>query len=265
MRQLEISPEVFAALGAEQAERLRTEWGAQRVQCWECGGWIAPAEPAVVLLLVLAGVPGPGQVQFGQHAHPGCAKSEIREMTSEEMEAHGTGLGLEPDDDPDKDGGVDVVATIWPTPNGGGYPLVLISHHGDVLTQRGPDRQDLFVTALLEQGWPLVTDFAPQFEDGPTGYRVRYIHEERRSDAPGVLELVGPEGQVEVTAKVQPGALFLPGVIRLQRRAVVVQGSNFLTEWNAKGYVVANRAARAGALVGGLLPVELVGPLDDVE
>lgn len=78
----------------------------------------------------------------------------------------------------------------------------------------------------------------------------------RRSSAAGVLEILDPLGGAETIAHVQPAGLWRPAVIRVGK-TVLLQGSQFLTDWARSGRAGVKRAMRAGLLTGGVVPVEL--------
>lgn len=253
MRQVEIAAEVAAELGAEQVARLTDGTWDERVQCWDCGGWIEAAEPAAVLLLETEGT---GPVRFGTFAHPSCGRSEIRAVSAAEMAANKAAAAQDPED---TGSSLDAVATVWPLGESA-YPVVLFSYRGDVLRHGGPERQDGLVAALLEHGWHLVTTLdTADHRAGPAGYRLRFTHEQPNSTAPGLLELINPHGQVETTVHIQPAGYWRPALVRTGR-AMVVHGSRYLGDWASKGRRAVKHAARAGSLVGGIVPVELVGP-----
>lgn len=258
VRQVEIAPEVAALLGPEQCARLSSDDWDQPVQCWECDGWLAPAESAVVLILRRVDL-GQGTIRFAVHAHPRCADSEVREVTLAELQARDAELGL---DAADSGTSVDVVATVWDLGNGAGYPVVLISFQTEVMIEAGPERMDAVVSALLRLGWHLVSHMDQPPPSGPEGYRLRFTHAEGHAAAAGLVELIDPAGEVETSAYVQPGRFWRPGALRTGR-SVVILGSRYLTEWATRGRGAVKRAARAGALVGGVVPVDLVGPGND--
>lgn len=263
MRTVIIAPEVAELLGAEQVERLRSTVWEQRVQCWECDGWIGTDEPAAVVVLRPADIAG--AVDIAVHAHPEHARSEIRAVPQAEFRrrkqqrrdaAKAAGLrGLLPDGEPS----VDVVATTLDSGKNDEFGAVLISHRAELLLADSPGRVDGLVSVLLGQGWELFSSITtPPVAELP-GWSARFTHEQPGAAAPGVFELIAPDGSVETSAQVQPSRLWRPAVVR-SGRAAVVQGSRFLTDWTTKGRTAVKRAARAGLLVASVVPVRVVGP-----
>jgi len=246
---------VAAELGSTQMARLASEVWDRPVQCWECRRKLDPAEPAAVLLILPEDY-GLGTVRFGVHAHPGCARSEIRKTTVAELVARRLLSPDEPEDEPD----VDVVATVWEYGEKGteqfrAYPLVMLSYRSDLLAAGGgAERQDLLVSGLLAEGWHLVDGLDRTYPRAPAGYRLRFT--DCGPGEPGQLELISHRG-LETSATVQPGRYWKPMVAEA-RMALVVHGSQYLADWATAGRAAAQDAARSGALVGGIVPAELI-------
>lgn len=256
VREVQISAEVAAVLGGEQCARLRGEDWNVRVQCWDCDGWLEPDDPAVVLVLAPDDDVAGGVVEFAVHAHCTCARSEIRRLAAAELKARRDGRGTETDGSTD----IQMVATVWDTGRGTAYPAVLISYNAEMMFNPGSvERIDAIVTALLAQGWHLVTDLSAPAPAGPAGWQLRFTHDEGHASAPGLLELIEPGYGVVTAAHVEPARLWRPAVLRTGT-AVVIHGSRYLTEWQTRGRTAVKRAARSGALVGGIIPVTLHGP-----
>lgn len=267
MRKVMIADIVAAALGDEQVERLQSDTWDKRLDCWDCGAPIDAGETATILILRVANDPN---LQFVVHAHPACSpKSEIRELTQEQIaerkqlhadvNAAAELLGLPKDDEPD----VDIVATVLDTGKGSGFPVALISHRAEILLGDGPDRVDGLVSVLLEHGWELFSDITTSPTSMARGWSARFTHEDGYSAAPGLFEVISPFGEVETSAYVQPARLWRPALVR-SGHVVLVQGSRFLADWDKKGRVALKKAARAGGLVATAVPVQLVGPGNDV-
>lgn len=260
-----IADDVAAALGPEQVARLTgPEWD-QQVQCWECDGWIGPDEDAAVLLLRVTdpvNADTGATVSFSLHSHPACSPSKILVMTADQVRARRPELDERTDQGDGTD--VDVVATVFDTRRGTGYPVVLLSYQTELIADSlGPERMDLVVSGLVMQGWHPLTTLAEPPAAGPAGYRIRFSHEQGIAAAPGILEVINPSGQVDTVAEVTPGRYWRPGVVRTGQ-TVLIQGSRYLTDWQRRGRAGVKAAVRAGLLVGGVVPVELRGPGNDV-
>lgn len=248
MRTVDIHPAVAGVLGAEQVTRLRSQTWDERLQCWECDRWLDAIEPAAVLVLDVVDV---GQ-RFAVFTHPGCAASQVRASSTAEIRARRTDRVDTDGQGPDEGTDVDVVTTVWPAA-AGPWPVLMISLHQDVpLDQGGPDRVDALVAALTGIGWhPVITLDAPPAQ-GPTGYRVRFV------EPAGLVEVVDPTGQVETSGHVDAPQQWRTAVIHAGGRTGVLMGSRFLTHWDQHGPAGVESAVRAGLLVGGVVPVDLV-------
>jgi hypothetical protein len=261
-----VADDVAAQLGAEQVARLRGPEWARRVQCWQCHDWIEADQDTTVLLLRIPELEDPttgATTSFALHAHPDCLSSQVLVLTAEQVRAHrASAVGDEPDEDPDT---VDVVATVFDTGRADQfYPVVLLSHRIDLVADEpGPDRVDLLTTGLLSHGWHQITTLTGPPAPGPAGYRVRFTHDQAHAGAPGVLELLDPSGLPETVAQIEPTRLWRPAVVRSGSTALF-QGSHYLTDWATRGRAGVKRAIRAGLLVGGVVPVELSGPGNNV-
>lgn len=200
---------------------------------------------------------GDGLLTFAQHAHPGCAKSGILKVTRAELEARRAARG---DADGDRESGSDVqvAATVLETKRGA-YAALLVSHTDQLIAPGGRERTDLFTTGMLTRGWHLVgsLDYPP--EPAPPGWAVRFTHDDGHAAAPGLVEIIDPEFGVVVNATVQPARLWRPAVVHSGHTAVFM-GTGFLTDWLTRGRAVVRQAARAGNLVGVVMPVLLDGP-----
>lgn len=263
-RTVHIADDVAAALGSEQVARLTgPEWIDQRVQCWECDGWMSPGEDVAVLLVRVSDLDDPGTgagLSFALHSHPACSPSKILVTTAAEIQARRGELPTQRDEGDD----VDAVATVFDTGRDSAYPVVMFSYHADLIADSpGPDRVDIVVSALTSFGWHLVTTLAEPPGPAPAGFRIRFTHEQPAAAAPGVLELINPAGQVETAAVVTPGRYWRPGVA-ISGQTVLLHGSRYLTDWQRRGRAGVKSAVRAGLIVGGVLPVELRGPGNDV-
>lgn len=262
-----VADEVAELLGDEQVARLRGPEWAQRVQCWTCDGWIEPEADAAVLLLRVPELEDRdtgAAPSFAVHAHPTCQPSRVVTLSWAEVEARRAAhAAAQPDagEDPDS---VDVVATVFDTGRGSGFPVVMVSYRADIMVdQAGPDRVDLLTATMLERGWHPITTLTEPPGPGPHGWRVRFTHAEGHAAAPGLLEVVDPTGQAETVAHVEPARYWRPAIVRTGQ-TVLVQGSNYLTDWARRGRADVKRAMRAGLLTGGTVPVELAGPGNDV-
>ncbi|SDN14537.1 hypothetical protein SAMN04488074_13643 [Lentzea albidocapillata subsp. violacea] len=258
-RTILISDEVGQELGQEQVARMHGPEWAQRVRCWECDQWIEATDEAAVLIVRVPELDEAtaAGLQTAVHAHPGCRSSQVLTLTLAEIDAI-RGARQRPDE-----GGldaVDVVATTFETRRGGIAPVVLLSYRADLtVAGAGPDRVDLLTTSMLAVGWHPITSASEPPGPGPDGYRVRFRHDRRDPAAPGVLEVLDPLGQVGTEAYVQPTGLWRPAVVRTGR-TVLIQGSQYLTDWQTTGQAGVNRAVQAGLLTGGVVPVDLDGP-----
>ncbi|MBW4722398.1 hypothetical protein [Saccharothrix obliqua] len=259
-RTVTIAEEVAGQLGDEQVARLRGPQWARRVQCWECAEWLAADEDAAVLLLRVADPENTGTgagASFVLHVHPSCRSSQVLELTRDQIAARAAAAPTHRDDDP---GQVDVVATVFDTGRGSAFPVVMLSYRADLIADRpGADRVDLLAGELLRIGWHPIRSLDEPPAAGPAGYRLRFRHDEPHAAAPGVLEVLDPHGRVETVATVDPARLWRPAVVRTGRCALI-QGSQYLTDWAARGRAGVKRAVRAGLLVGGSVPVHLHGP-----
>jgi hypothetical protein len=233
-RTILISDEVARELGQEQVARMHGPEWQQRVRCWECDQWIDAADDIALLIVrvpELDDVPGRGAVQTAVHSHPACRSSQVLALTLAEVDAIQDARQR-----PDEGGldAVDVVATTFETRSGGSYiPVVMLSYRADlIVADTGHDRVDLFTTSMLAAGWHPITS---------------------------VTEVLDPHGQVETEATVQPTGLWRPAVVRTGC-TVLIQGSQYLTDWQSKGRAAVKRAVRAGLLTGGVVPVDLDGP-----
>lgn len=61
----------------------------------------------------------------------------------------------------------------------------------------------------------------------------------------------------------QPARLWRPAIIQT-RHVVVIQGSRYLSDWQAKGRSAVKRAARAGLLAATIVPITLHGPNNEL-
>ena len=153
-----------------------------------------------------------------------------------------------------------MVATTFDTGRGSDYPVVLLSYRSDLtLGEPRAERVDLLTTEMLARGWEQIISVTEPPGPGPHGYSVRFRHDRANPSAPGLLEVVDPFGAVETEAYVQPTGLWRPAVVRTGR-TVLMQGSQYLNEWQTKGRAGVKRAVRAGLITGGVVPVELAGP-----
>lgn len=249
-----MSPEVAALVGPEQAARMRGPAWSQRIQCFECGGWIeAHQDTALSVLRVLdpAAPADAGGVSHGVQHHPGCAPSRVVDLTPEELARHlADPHAVQPATDD-----TDVLLTVGGI-HTGPFPLVLVSYRSDLMVERpGGDRVDVLTSSYLAQGWHPVLSLADPPGPAPSGYRLRFTHESPDEDAPGLVEILGRDGTVETAAVVEPMILWRP-LARRHRRVAVVHGTNYL----ADGPEGLDRAVRSGLLVGGRVPVDLAGP-----
>lgn len=242
MRQVEISPDVAGLLGAEQCNRMRSAEWDQVVQCWDCSDWMQPGEPATVLVLDR----GNG-LRHVVHAHPACSSSEIRMLTEQELDARRAS-------GPPADGTTDVqvVAVVWDTGRGTGYPALMVSYAEEILSP-GPERTDMVVGTLLHLGWHLGTDLSEPPPAGPRGWRLRATVLAGERD--GLVELVD-DGRLATSATVALPRAWSTAVARTGLVAVF-HGSRYLVDWETRGRAAVKRAARNGSLVGGVIPAEL--------
>ncbi|WP_394622337.1 hypothetical protein JNUCC0626_50240 (plasmid) [Lentzea sp. JNUCC 0626] len=249
MRPVEISPDVAGVLGPELVDRMTSDAWDQVVQCWECGRLLPPEEPAAVLLLWPVDAAA-GTVQLPVQVHQNCARSEIRRTTVAELQARTVSQPAGPDAD------LDVVATMWDLGDGTGYPALFISFRDEVLLGDGPERIDGVVAALTMFGWHPVDALAVVPGLAPHGWRARFGIVDFEAGR-GRLELINPGGEVETEATVYDAQGWLLAVQQLGGSAVIM-GSKYLSNWLIEGAVVAaDRAARNGRLVGGIVPVTL--------
>jgi len=271
-RTVTIASGVTEHLGAEQVARLRGPQWAQPVQCWQCDQWIPTDHDAAVLFLRVAELldePRRKGSSFALWAHPDCLSSQVLVLTLEQIRAHRAALaaaGAEAGPAEDTDD-VQVVATTIPTPQGdAAYPAVLVSFRVDLALDEPDmtDRVDLVAAALIGYGWHPITTLAAPPAPGPDGYRVRFRYEGPGAAAPGVVEVIDPLGQIETSARVDPDGWWRPSVEHLGA-TVLLLGSQYLVDWANTGLDGVRDAVRAGTLVGGLVPVELVGPGHDVD
>lgn len=263
-RTVHIADDVAAALGPEQVARLTgPEWIDQRVQCWECDGWMETGEDVAVLLVRVTDLVDPdtgASTSFALHSHPACSPSKILVTTEAEIRARRGALATQRDEGDD----VDAVATVFDTGRGSAYPVVMFSYRTELIADSpGPERVDLVVSGLMSFGWHLVSNLADPPGPGPAGFRLRFTHERPAPASPGVLELLDPAGQVETAVEVTPGRYWRPGVA-ISGQTVLLQGSRYLTDWERRGRAGVKAAVRAGSIVGGIVPVELRGPGNDV-
>jgi hypothetical protein len=262
VRTVVVAPEVAAMLGVEELARLAGPEWTTPVQCWQCERWIQPDEDAALVVLRVTEfeerLPGSAP-QMGVHTHPGCLSSQVRTVSLAEIQARRSTA-------PEDTGGttVDVVATTIETEDGtSAFPVVMISYQADLLAAAtGRDRVDLLASGLLNIGWHPITSLTRPPAAAPAGYRVRFTHLDGNATAPGVLEVIGPDGEVETSAGVAPTRFWRPAIIR-SGRTVVLQGSHFLTDWERRGRAGVKKAIRDGLVVGGIVPVELNGPGND--
>jgi hypothetical protein len=254
-----ISDEVGRELGQEQVARMHGPEWQQRVRCWECDQWIEATDDVAMLIVRVPELDQAtgGGVQTGVHAHPECRSSQVLTLTLAEVDA--IRIGREHLDEGDLYS-VDVVATTFETRGDSFIPVVMLSYRADLmLAGAGHERVDLVTTSMLAAGWHQITSMTEPPGPGPQGYSVRFHHDRADPSAPGLLEVVNPFGQVDTSAHVQPTGLWRPAVVRAGR-TVLIQGSQYLTDWQAKGRAAVKRAMRAGLLTGGVVPVELDGP-----
>lgn len=258
-RTILISDEVARELGREQVDRMHGPEWQQRVRCWECDQWIEAADDVALLIVRVPEIDEAtgGGLQTGVHAHPDCRPSQVLSLTLAEVDAIRAGRQRPDEGDLHT---VDVVATTFETRDDSYIPVVMLSYRADLmLAGAGHDRVDLLTTSMLAEGWHQITSMTEPPGPGPQGYSVRFRHDRADPSAPGVLEVVNPSGQVDTEAHVVPTGLWRPAVVRAGR-TVLIQGSQYLTDWQTKGRVAVKRAVRAGLLTGGVVPVELDGP-----
>jgi hypothetical protein len=249
MRPVEISPDVADVLGPELVDRMSSDSWDQVVQCWECGRLLPPDEPAAVLLLWPVDA-GEGAFRLPVQVHQGCARSEIRRTTVAELRAQAAQRPTGPDAD------LDVVATVWNLGDGTGYPALFISFREEILLGDGAERVDGVVAVLTTYGWHPVRALGVVPELAPRGWHGRFTITDLGAGR-GHLELINPGGEVETEASVYDAQGWLLAVQQLGGSAVFM-GSRYLSNWLVEGAVVAaDRAALAGRLVGGLVPVTL--------
>jgi hypothetical protein len=249
MREVQISPQVAELLGAEEIRRLTSDVWDVPVQCWECGEQLTAGEPVSLLVVVPTDV---DNLAFAVHAHPACSDSAVKRYSATQIRAR---FPLPADDDREDD--VEAVALVWTTSAGAGYPALFLSYRAEVLLADRPERTDALVSGLIREGWHLASTLDAPPPAGPPGVRLRFALDP--AAGVGVAELLGTDGAVETAVTVTVPLLWYPA-LRAGGQVAVFHGSRYLQHWQDRGPTVLSDAARAGVLVGGLIPAELHWP-----
>lgn len=235
MRDIRVSPDVEALVGAEELRRLHGEPFA-RYTCWRCGRPGQSTDPAAVI------VERYRSADVVHFAHAGCAESQVILVDADRP---GSGILA--------DIRARAVVMAYPTPPG--YrALLVLEPRVEISEPAGSgDQVNLWVSGLLEQGLTLI-QAGGQMPGRAGGWRL-IIHDE------GNAELLDPRGAVvyeggcstwpdwhDVVAEIN-GCVVLIGTIGLY----AVCDEDMTTGRFAH---LLNQAAKAGVLAGGLVEVE---------
>lgn len=245
VREIEISPQVAARLGAEQVARFEDPSWSGPLQCWDCSGTVEPGEPASIVLVVPsdAGV----ELAFAQPAHRRCSPSVVKSYTLAELQARAQQRGQSPaPDDSAGLGEVEAVAVVC-TDARPAFPALFFSYQHDLVLLDTADRTDLLVSEFIRQGWHLTGTLDAPPPAGPAGAAARI----GIGDGVAAVAVDGPYGRTDVT--VAAPRLWYPAV-RATGALAVFHGSRYLHEWERRGTAVLDEAVRAGSLVGGTVP-----------
>ncbi|NUT47093.1 MAG: hypothetical protein HOV94_07200 [Saccharothrix sp.] len=115
------------------------------------------------------------------------------------------------------------------------------------------------VSTLVAAGWHVPERLHTPPRPGPHGYRVRFAHVQGHTTAPGVVDVLDPDGRIVARAEVTPLPQWRPLLLHTGTVALFV-GSDFLTKDDRDGHAATVRAITAGGIVAGTLPVEVAGP-----
>ncbi|MFI5614982.1 hypothetical protein [Amycolatopsis sp. NPDC051903] len=239
-----IAPDVAEQIGPEQLRRMNDpEWDSL-LMCSFCGEEVPSDVPAAAIVLEISG----SSVAAALWAHETCHPSQILRLTSDEARVRFPALH-EP-------GGSDVevagsVAVIDDEGTELLHPMLTISYTTEVRDRGHAESTDLVTTALLRQGWNLITTLEEGFADGPRGWSVY------ATPRPGGLTevcLMGPSGP-ETAATIELPELWFTAAAE-RGHVGVLQGPRL--GWEA-GTGALERAIRDGRLTGGVVPVVVTG------
>ncbi|WP_018687043.1 hypothetical protein [Actinokineospora enzanensis] len=254
-RELVTAPDVAEVLDPEALAQLAARGQEITSPCWSCKKPIPDDALATVSMLRLPamGIYAPRQVPA--LAHPGCSPSRVIELT-EKQAASLFSQYLPAQEKPEDD--VDLRLTAFPLADADAtYPVLLVSYHELATDPQAPEPVDSTIAYLLGSGYQLITGIDKQgaAQPGPGGVLLRYT---AIDDTAGLAELINPAGVIETVAEVEPTEGWFRGVARTNR-TVVMFGHRILDNWNQRGRRDVRRAARAGRLVGGIIPVMMLG------
>ena len=225
---LTVSAEVAAVVGREDLEALANRVAAEGYDCAVCGEHSPDSVPAAVAVWDM----GPG-ARWARVAHERCSPSAV------------IGPADLPGETPAR-----AVAGLAPHASAGVRALVLVEMLYSAAVREGGERVDVAATGLLGEGLHLITSAGRLATPAGPGWSVVI-------PAPGVAVISGPG----TAGTVYEGELWTPpgwlGVARRRGGAELLIGVTGIAEIgpDTNPLFLVTAAARAGRLVGGLVPV----------